>query len=351
MNELVAAPLSQVTPESIRWLWKPYIARGKIVLLDGDPGVGKSFLTIDLAARLSHGNPLPDGTPSGKAHTIMLLGAEDDAADTIRPRAAAAGADLGRVITVVSRSDITFPNDLPALAALMDQHRPDLVVIDPITAFLAQQIAANSDQSVRRVFAQLARMAERADCAILLVRHLRKKGGTKALHLGLGSIGMIASVRTGLLAARHPADATRCVLAMTKSNLTGSAPSMSYRILGRAGDEDSPATVEWLGPAELTANALVVFPEAPLRLRDRASCWLQTELASGPRNASELLVAAATAGIPERTLRRAKADLGIASQQSRHGNEPEWYWYDPSAPWPKNAPIKKPFTLEPLEDL
>src|SRR5881398_2781595 len=100
MSALNAEPLSNVRPETVRWLWEPYLPRGKLALLDGDPGVGKSLLTIDLAARLSRGGPLPDGSPSGRPHLTLLLGAEDDAADTTRPRAEAAGADLGRVVAV-----------------------------------------------------------------------------------------------------------------------------------------------------------------------------------------------------------------------------------------------------------
>src|SRR5438874_9318625 len=104
MPPLDAQALSQIRPEPIRWLWPAFLPRGKLALLDGDPGVGKSLLTIDLAARLSRGAPLPDGSPVERPHVSLLLGAEDDAADTIRPRAEAAGADLDRVITVTSRA-------------------------------------------------------------------------------------------------------------------------------------------------------------------------------------------------------------------------------------------------------
>src|SRR5437016_5021698 len=103
MTELVAAPLSQIRPEPIQWLWERYVPRGKIALLDGDPGIGKSLLTIDLAARLSRGGPLPCGQTLHRPHTTLLLAAEDGAADTTRPRAEAAGADLDRVIAVAGK--------------------------------------------------------------------------------------------------------------------------------------------------------------------------------------------------------------------------------------------------------
>src|SRR5881398_3739736 len=102
MTAPIAEPLSRVRPARVEWLWPHYLARGKLALLDGDPGVGKSLITIDLAARLSRGGPLPDGCVAGRPHLTLLLSAEDGAADTTRPRAEAAGADLDRVVTVTA---------------------------------------------------------------------------------------------------------------------------------------------------------------------------------------------------------------------------------------------------------
>src|SRR4051812_36312787 len=142
-SALTATPLSQVAPRKVGWLWEPYLPRGKLVLLDGDPGVGKSLVTIDLAARLSRGGPLPDGQPTGRPHTTLLLGAEDGTSDTVRPRAEAAGADLDRLITVAGAGGVSpqFPADTLKLTELIRDPRPDLVVVDPITAFLSGGIA------------------------------------------------------------------------------------------------------------------------------------------------------------------------------------------------------------------
>src|SRR5262249_52243219 len=247
----------------------------------------------------------------GRPHLTLLLSAEDDAADTTRPRAEAAGADLDRVISVAG-GRLQFPAELPDLGQLVRDHRPDLLVIDPITAFLPTEIAANSDQCVRGVLSMLALLAERLDCAILLVRHLRKTGATKAIHRGLGSIGFIASARTGLLAARHPADPSLGVLTVTKANLAGPVPSLGYRIKG---DGANRAVVEWTGPANVPADALGRSVPEPLRPRDQAAAWLHAELAGGPRRATELYAAAAGAGIPERTLKRAKAGVGGRSHR------------------------------------
>ncbi|MCI0701936.1 MAG: AAA family ATPase [Planctomycetia bacterium] len=350
MSALKAESLSCLPAESVRWLWEPYLPRGKLALLDGDPGVGKSLITIDLAARLSRASPLPTGSPSARPHVTLLLGAEDNSRDTVRPRAEAAGADLDRVsiVTAASSAPIYFPQQIPDLEELIRLHAADLVVIDPIMAFLPPEVAANLDQCVRRGLNPLASLAERTDCAILLVRHLRKKDATRAVHRGQGSMGIIAAARTGLLAARHPADPTLGVLAVTKTNVGGSPASIGYRLKS---DAAGRAVVEWTGVAELSADGLGQPLAAELPMRERAVAWLCEQLANGPRKATELFVAAGEAGIPERTLKRAKQELGTKSHKVQSGDRAVWYWYDPSAAWPADAPFKKPFELPPLDPL
>lgn len=351
MNELIVEPLSQVRSERLNWLWDKYLPRGKLSLLDGDPGIGKSLLTLDLAARLTRGDALPGGAPSGRPHTVLMLAAEDAAADTTRPRAEAAGADLERLIVLAGPSlrSLQFPRSLPKLAEAIERHRPDLLIIDPIVAFLSPRIGANADQSIRRVLSRLARIGEAADCAILMVRHLRKAGSANALYRGSGSIGFIASARTAFLAARHPDHPDRAVLAVTKSNLADPPPSLGYRLIP---DSNGVPVVEWLEPLDVSANALGVIPTETLRPREKAIEWLRRELANGPRKASDVMALAASGAIPERTLLRAKDELGVRSKQvhfEKGGHE--WYWYDPAAPWPKDAPFRKPYELPPLPDL
>ena len=334
-------PLSQVQVSTLEWLWELRVPRGTLALLDGDPEIGKSLITIDLAARLSRGGELPDAAPSGRPHVTLLLGAEDNPAAIIRPRAEAAGADLDRVIVLddEDRSPLSLPASIPELEELILIHAADLVVIDPISAFLATEAAANVDQCVRLALGPLAALAARTNCTILLVRHLRKDESGRAIYRGLGSIGFIAAARTALLAARHPSDPTQCVLAVTKSNASAHARSLGYRIRS---DAAGRAVVEWTGPVDLTADAMNRPTEAPLRMRDQAAAWLTAQLAAGPRRVSDLYAAAAEAGIPERTLDRAKAELRIGSQKARSNDRSVWYWYDLASDWPADAPFKKP---------
>lgn len=333
--------ISQLTLSPVRWLWEPYLPRGSLALIDGDPEIGKSLITIDLAARLSRGGELPNGTAAARPHVAILLGTEDNASETIGPRALAAGADPERVI-IPDEEDaagLFFPANVPELEELICGSAADLVVIDPIAAFLPSHLASATDHGVRKSLKPLAALARRTDCTILLVRHLRKAEGGRALYRGLGSIGFIAAVRTGLFAARHPSDSTLSVLAVMKSNVAIRGHALGYRVRS---DAAGRAIVEWTGPVELTADAVNRPSDAPVRIRDRAASWLSQQLAAGPRKVSELYAAAAEAGIPERTLDRAKSELRIASRKVRFNDRSVWYWYDSGSDWPKNAPFAKP---------
>jgi hypothetical protein len=344
MTALIDEPLSRVRPEALRWLWEPYLASGKLAVLDGDPGVGKSLVTLDLAARLSAGRPLPDGKPGGPPLVTLLLNAEDDGGDTTRPRAEAAGADLDRVVCVTAPAGPPrFPADLPGLEGSIRRHAAGLVVVDPMMAFFPPDVAANSDQCIRSALTPLAGVAARTGAAVVLVRHLTKTGRPKAVHRGAGSVGIIGAARTGLLVAAHPTDPAGRVLAVAKTNLDRGPTPLGFRVAVGPGGHP---VVEWTGPADVTADALGELP-AVVRARDRATDWLRRELAGGPRPSADVYAAAAAAGVPERTLERAKAGLRAGS----HRAGGKWYWYDPSLPWPADAPFPEPFGLRGLDDL
>jgi hypothetical protein len=340
------APLSQIKPEPVRWLWHPYIPRGKLTLLDGNPDVGKSLLTIDLAARLSRGGPLPGGTDTFEPQVSILLNAEDGTGDTVRRRAEAAGADLDRLILVKSIAGRSprLPDDIPYLAELAEAAGAAYLVIDPLMAFFPPQVAVHSDQCVRQALTPLVELGERTGLTVHLNRHLIKRESARALYRGAGSIGLIGTARSGLLLARHPADEDLRVLTSLKSNLSERPPTVGFRVRVTA---DGLPVIDWTGPVDLSADELCGRPQA-VRPRDRAGDWLQRELAAGPRKARELTDAAFALGIPEKTLKRAKKDLKVESHQHRTGTGGEWYWYDPAAPWPTDAPFKQP---DPYEEM
>jgi hypothetical protein len=168
-------PLSEIEPERIEWLWPQRIPKGKITVLDGDPDNGKSVLTTDLAARVTAGLVLPDGTKTEAAGAV-IVSAEDGASDTIRPRFDAAGRDPSRALLLGNDEPFAIPGDIPRLERAVRQVGAVLVVVDPIMAFLSGDVNSNRDQDVRRALTPLKRMAERTGAAVVLVRHLNRRG-------------------------------------------------------------------------------------------------------------------------------------------------------------------------------
>lgn len=343
---LTSTPCTEIAPATVDWLWEPYLARGKLAILDGDPGTGKSFVALDLAARLSRGGPLPCGRPLDRPHTTLLLSAEDHAADTIRPRLSAAGADLSHIHVVTALGiDLSplpqFPADLPALEQLVRVHAADLIILDPLLSFFPHDVWANSDQSVRRALTPLAVMASDTRCAVLCVRHLTKSGGSKAIYRGGGSISIVGVMRTGLLLASHPDDEKLLVMATSKTNAGPPGRSLGLRL--EPGDSGH-TVVRWCDPLDLTANELCTKADR-VRPRDRARGWLKEQLATGRRRATEIEAAARVVGIAYSTLVRAKDALAVVSEQVYEGAERVWWWRDPS------AGLGNPFAeLEPLDD-
>jgi len=314
----VTVVLADVAAEEVRWLWPGRIPFGKVTVLEGDPGLGKSTVLLDLAARLSRGRTTPDGHPMEQASSI-LLSAEDGLGDTIRPRLEAGGADCSRIhaMTAVSQDDrsdsVTLPLHISALRAAIEEHQATLVVIDPLTAFLGSEVNSWRDHDIRRALRPLAEVAEMTGAAIVVVRHLTKGGYGPAIYRGGGSIGIAAAARSVLLVARDPDDEGRRILAVTKSNLSVEARSLSFQV---EEDGHGRSRVRWLGTSHHRANELVAVAEdreAKSALEEAVE--LLTELlVDGPRPVADVEEAAKGAGIAKATLRRARARLGIRSK-------------------------------------
>jgi hypothetical protein len=308
---------------------------GKLTVVDGDPGLGKSTMLLDLGARVTMGRRMPDGSPPTPG-TVVLATAEDGIADTVRPRFDAAGGDPSRLLVldgVAAGEDrpLCLPDDVALLRAeLATRGDLRLIIIDPFMAYLSGFVNSRIDHDVRRTLAPLAQLAADAGAAIVLVRHLNKAPGGSALYRGGGSIGIIGAARAGLLVAADPEDDQRRVLAPTKSNLAPPAPSLSFHLTSTP---SGVACVEWLGESAHAANALVAqmtgdeergaFEEAKDFLRDFMAI---------PRTAAEVRRAAREAGVSERTLLRAKAVLGVRSEKAG-GPGAGWVWKIAKAPY------------------
>jgi hypothetical protein len=326
--------ISDVEPERVDWLWRGRIPKGKLTVVDGDPALGKSALTVDLTARVSAGMDLPDGTLCEAAGAV-IASAEDGLADTVRPRLDAAGGDPSRVLSLATVTDgeglerpLTIPEDVPIIEEGIGRVEAVLVVVDPLMAFFGGAVDSYKDQNVRRALAALASLAERTGAAILVIRHLTKSGGNDPIRRGGGSIGIIGAARSGMLVAKDPEDEDLRILSMSKSNLAAPAPSLIFTLEEAT---NGAVRVEWLGESDLTAAELLGAPsdEQQPSAVEAAEEFLRDLLADGPVVQREVQTAAREAGISRRTIKRAKEELGVDSvavrEKGKRGIQ-EWLW-------------------------
>ena len=320
--ELAAGPcvltLSQACKEKARLLWAPYLPLGKITVLEGDPGLGKTWLALDLAARLSRGAALP-GEPSETSRApvdIVLLNDEDDEADTLRPRLEAAGADLSRIhLLWAGRPYDDGPayrltlGSLDYIEAALEKLKPKLVVVDPLQAFLLPGRGISVGSAVREALRPVAKLAARAGCAFLLVRHLGKSPAERPIYRGLGPVQLAALVRSILVLGQDPDEPRRRVMAHLKSSLVPGGPSLSFAI------ED--ARLAWEGPVEALAADLLGREETSRERSalDAAREFLRATLAQGPKPLQEILKEARGEGIAQATVFRARSLLPVVAQR------------------------------------
>ena len=325
-EEIVAVTfrLSDVMPESVSFLWNGRIPFGKISTLEGDPGLGKSTVLLDAAARLTTGRPLPGG-PACTPASVVILSGEDGLADTIRPRLEAAGADLDRIFALTAVRGRDGIEDFPSIARNLEQlerciHETGarMVIVDPLMAYLGAEVNSYRDQDMRRVLAPLAAMTERTRVASVLVRHLRKSKEGGAIYAGGGSIGIGGAARSVLLVAKHPEDEQRRVVASAKSNLSKPPESLAYRIKE---DQAKRPFIAWEEePVGLSADQLLATAREggeTRSARSKAEEFLLRALADGPHLSDEVTREAERAGIPERTLARARSTLGVRAEKER----------------------------------
>ena len=339
--------LANVEPERIDWLWPGYLPRGKLVILDGDPDQGKSVISLDLAARITTGSPMPDDAPPVKG-AVLILSAEDGLADTIRPRLDAAGGDPEQVITITEISalgdegqqftrPVILPGDLPVIEDTIAAHGVVLVIVDVLMAYLSGTVNAHRDQDIRRALHPLAAMADRTGCCVLVIRHLNKTGGQHAIYRGGGSIGIVGAARAAFMVGTDPDDDTGStrVLAPVKCNLARRPPALAYRLV--ADELHGSVRADWLGITDRRAADLLANPEDEAARderseHDEAADWLIDYLTGNGGEASwgDIKKEARAAGIAERTLQRAHRRAGVTI--SRAGFPARTVWsIDPNA--------------------
>lgn len=332
-RQLAITALSDVKVQSVRYLWPPYVPIGKVTLLEGDPESGKTFIGVDLAARVTQGNFVEGLVVQGERRepaNVLYLTAEDDLADTIKPRLLKQGGDdarfLASKLTVEHRDGKKYYrslqlSDIAEFDRTFRQHHPALMVVDPYQAFLGAKVDMHRANEIRPVLSGLADLAERHKCAILLIRHLNKGQG-KALYRGMGSIDTSAAARSILLAGKHPDDPTSFVLIQEKSSLGCKGPSLTYQI----GDEG----LVWKGTSDITAEELLNPRQPAHGPRNEAKDFLRKFLGDGPKLQTEILAAGSKVGISASTLRLALKDLGGVCKPT--GYQKPWVWELPIIP-------------------
>lgn len=324
--------VSEVEREPIHWVWPGRLAQGKLTILDGDPGLGKSTLLYDLAARITTGRPMPDDTITEQGG-VLILSAEDGIADTIRPRLEAAAADLSRCLVVQLLPETDGPGRVPILPddlGLLEHaaRRVDarLLIIDPLMAHLGSATNSYRDQDVRRVLAALSAFAEQCALAVAVVRHLNKMSSGSALYRGGGSIGIIGAARVGLLVGRDPEDEDRLVLASVKNNLARMPASLAFRVASAPADPTTSRIV-WEGPSSRSAEDLLSGSGFKMpSVIDEAVSWLEVQLQEGPRPAAMLFEAAEAAGIKKYALQRARRRVADTERIGGVSGAGSWVW-------------------------
>ncbi len=323
-------PLDKLPKQQVQWLWPGRLTLGHLSILDGDPGLGKSMVTLDLCARISTGRAFPDGLPSGPPASVMVINAEDGARDIIPARLSAAGADFSRV-QVFDREPgepfLRLPGHLDRLEETIARSGARYVVLDPILGFLDSRVNIANDQNVRAALAPLADLAIRHGCAIQMVRHLNKGQGKNALYRGLYSIGFIASCRLSWLIARDPQRVKYFVLAQPKNNLDTPPSSLAYTI---EADGTGSARIVWQGNSALDDSDLLAGTPERLRTRMRAQAFLLDFLKDGPRSTREIWPAAQARRFSRATLDRARTCLNIEATRVHIGAPDQTsYWVLP----------------------
>lgn len=303
---------SEVEAQEVEWLWAQYIPKGKITIIQGDPGSGKTYLTAYIASVVSNGKKFPYTEQDILPGNVILQNGEDDINDTLKPRLNKVMANCNNVYIIDETSEKTFKlQDIDTLRDILEKIKPALVIIDPIQQYIGD-IDMNGANKVRNVLAPIKKIAEEFNCAILIVMHMNK-GNSKALFRTLGSIDMVGIARSMLTIGINPQNPNEKIISQTKSSNGSIATSIAFTI-----NDDG---IEWLGVREaLTSDDIINVEYTKPRVEARE--FLTNELSNGSKLSTEIEEAAKTKGISSATLNRVKKAMRISSYQKDNA----WYW-------------------------
>lgn len=306
--------MNEVETTEIDWLWYPYIPYGKITVIQGDPGDGKTTCVLAIAAAITTGAALPESKTVAEPMSVIFQTAEDGLGDTVKPRLVQSGADCERVIVIdesekeLSLSDIRIEQAITLTGA-------KLFILDPLQAYIGADVDMHRANEIRPVLKRISAVAEKTGCAVVVIGHLNK-GANKSQYRGLGSIDIQAAARSVLTVGRIKGKPYTRAIVQGKNNLAPEGAAIGFEL-------DPAAGFRWIGTLPITIDELLsgIMPERDTTY-DRAVDFLKAELADGEKAAAFLFEKAASKEIQERTLRSAKQALAIPSFK----RDKKWFW-------------------------
>lgn len=323
--ELKLIHMEDVVSKEVEWLWYPYIPYGKITIIEGDPGEGKTTLVLMLAAALSRGLPLPcDDDKAYEPIHIIYQTAEDGIEDTIKPRLEKAGADCS-MIRVIDETDKELSMTDDRLEQTIIETKARLIILDPIQAYIGATVDMHRANEIRPVLKHLGIIAEKHNCAIILIGHMNKASGSKSTYRGLGSIDIQATARSVLLVARLRDKPNIRIMAHDKSSLAPTGDAIGFEMT-----EDNGMVC--IGPYDITIDELLSGNEGRGKKKlDIAENFIKEYFGTNkviPSN--EIMMEAAKRSIKRNTLLSAKKKLGITSDKEKaEDGTIYWTWVMP----------------------
>ena len=312
--ELKMIKMSEIEAQEIEWLWYPFIPYGKLTIIQGDPGDGKTTLALNIAAKLSRGESLDEEMKVSEPINVIYQTAEDGLADTVKPRLELADADCERILVIDESSEALSMAD-ERLEEAIKITNAKLLILDPIQAYLGADTDINRANEARDMTKKLGALAEKYKCAVLLIGHMNKASGIKASYRGIGSIDFFAVARSVLLVGRIEGEESLRAVVQIKNNLAAFGNSKAFEL--------SEEGFRWIGDYDISADEVLggIAPKA--NKLDQAKRLL-LELAEGTNRmqSKDIFEIAKEEEISKRTLENAKRELNISAKKINN----TWYW-------------------------
>ncbi len=313
-TELQLIKLSEIQSQEVSWLWYPFIPYGKLTIIQGDPGDGKTTLVLNIAAWLSKGEGLDSEMKLSEPVNVIYQSAEDGLADTVKPRLELAGADCERILVIDEKEKSLSMVDERLEKAIV-QTKARMLILDLIQAYLGGGMDMNRANEARDMTKKLGALAEKHQCAIVLIGHMNKAAGNKAAYRGMGSIDFFAVARSVLLVGRVEGEPNIRAVVQIKNNLAAFGHPKAFAL-----SEDG---FQWLGDYEITADEVLggIAPKAN-KMEQAKRLLRELALTTDAIQSNEIFDMADEQGISKRTLENAKRELGIRAKKINNS----WYW-------------------------